>query len=298
METNIKQGLGKWSANMMVLTGSIMISFSSVFVKLANVGPITSGFYRVLFGAVILVPIAICFRRTFLTGWRYFFLALVCGLIFALDLTVWHKSIHGIGPGLATVLANFQVFILTAIGVIFFKEKLTKWSYISILLAILGLFLLVGPGWNTFTDGWKWGVVFGLLTALVYATYILLIRHLQSDKDNAAQIWNIALVSLLTAAFMAVEIPMVGESFSIPDTKSFWSLVAYGFFSQSIGWYLISRGLPLIDISISGLIILLQPSLAFIWDVLFFARPTTKLDVIGSSIVLVAIYIGVTSRKT
>ncbi len=295
--TTDKTGLRNLTAVTMVSIGSIMISFSSVFVKLANVGPITSGFYRVFFGSLILLPCSILIRRSLAIGWRNFLLAVACGLIFALDLTVWHKSIHGVGPGLATVLANLQIFVLTMIGVLFFKENVTIRAYLAIFIAILGLGLLVGPGWGQVTVGWKWGLALGLMTAFVYASYILLLRFLQTGMSSSTQMWNMALVSLSTAVFMAIEIPLAGESFAIADNRSLWSLVAYGFFGQSIGWYLISKGLPLIDISVAGLIILLQPSLAFIWDVLFFSRPTTTLDIIGASTVLAAIYIGVMSKK-
>ncbi|MCX6832762.1 MAG: hypothetical protein NT028_11655 [candidate division Zixibacteria bacterium] len=41
-----------------------------------------------------------------------------------------------------------------------------------------------------------------------------------------------------------------------------------------------------------GLILLLQPTLAFVWDVLFFKRPTTELEGVGAVIALAAIYLG------
>lgn len=298
METTIKKnGLRIQFAVLMVAIGSIMISFSSVFVKLSEVGPITSGFYRVFFGSLILLPLGLFYKGSLNIGWRNFFLVVTCGFVFALDLTVWHKSIHGVGPGLATVLANLQVFVLSIIGVFFFKENVSGRAYIAMLIAILGLGLLVGPGWHKVSGGWKWGMVFGIITAFVYANYIILLKKLQTGKSNNTQLLNIALVSFVTGIFMALEIPLTGESFVISEGKTLWSLVAYGFFGQSIGWYLISKGLPLLDISISGMILLLQPSLAFIWDILFFSRPTTVMDIIGASTVLAAIYIGVTAKK-
>lgn len=298
METTIeKNGSKIQSAVLMVLIGSIMISFSSVFVKLAKVGPIASGFYRVFFGSLILLPLGIFYRRSLIIGWRNFFLVVTAGFVFALDLTVWHKSIHGVGPGLATVLANLQVFVLAIIGVLFFKEHVPGRTYIAMLIAILGLGLLVGPAWHKVSGGWRWGIVFGLVTALVYANYIILLRKLQTAKSNNTQLFNMALVSAVTGVFMAIEITLTGESFVISESGTFWSLVAYGFFGQCVGWYLISKGLPLLDISVSGMILLLQPSLAFIWDILFFSRPTTIVDLIGASTVLAAIYIGVTAKK-
>jgi drug/metabolite transporter (DMT)-like permease len=66
---------------------------------------------------------------------------------------------------------------------------------------------------------------------------------------------------------------------------------------QAIGWIFISRALSRIQASRAGLILLLQPTLAFVWDVLFFSRPTVALDVIGASLTLAAIYLGGSRRR-
>lgn len=294
MEAVIRQERTDWPAILMMAAGATMISFSSVFVKSTDVGPIAAGFYRSLFGSVVLIPVAFWQRRSFSPGWRCLLLSVGCGALLATDLSVWHKSIHWVGPGLATILSNFQVFVLTAIGALFFRERPPLRSYLSIFIAFGGLTLLVGPNWDQVGPLWHWGVAFGLMTALAYAGYLLLLRHLQTGKDGADQTWNIALVTVATTALMAVETPIFGGSFAILDTRSLWAMIAYGVFSQGVGWYLISKSLPRVDVSAAGLIILLQPALTFLWDMLFFARPTSSLDLMGLCAVLVAIYIGAT----
>ncbi|MBS3780884.1 MAG: DMT family transporter [Desulfovermiculus sp.] len=287
-----------WKAVIILTVGATLISFSAVFVKLAAVGPITAGFYRVLFGGFFLVLLA------FIRGYfreltrKSLYMALLCGVVFALDLTWWHKSIHGVGPGLATVLSNFQVFIMAAFGLVLFSERLTLRFILAVCLAMAGLFMLVSPGWNAFGPQWKWGVYYGLLTAVAYATYILLVRFLQTKKSFGAVVVNMALLSLATALIMGVQLNLAGESFVIPDKISLGALAAYGFFSQMVGWIFISTALPRVQVSVAGLVILLQPALAFIWDILFFARPTGLLEVIGAVLALTAIYLGVTRQKT
>jgi drug/metabolite transporter (DMT)-like permease len=224
-------------------------------------------------------------------------MALLCGVVFALDLTWWHKSIHGVGPGLATVLSNFQVFIMAGFGLFVFSERLTLRFILAVCLAMVGLFMLVSPGWNTFGPDWRWGVYYGLLTALAYAAYLLLVRFLQTQKSFGAVVVNMALLSLATALIMGTQIKLAGESFVIPDQISLAALLGYGFFSQMVGWILISTALPRVQVSVAGLIILLQPALAFIWDILFFARPTEVIEVLGAGLALTAIYLGLTRQK-
>ena len=286
-----------WKAVITLIIGATLISFSAVFVKLAAVGPITAGFYRVAFGGVFLLLFALArgyFRE--LTR-KSLYMALLCGVVFALDLTWWHKSIHGVGPGLATVLSNFQVFIMAGAGLALFSERLTLRFVLAVCLAMVGLFMLVKPGWTTLGPQWRWGVFYGLLTAVAYAAYILLVRFLQTKKSFGAVVINMALLSLATSLIMGVQLQLAGESFRIPDGISLAALAGYGFFSQMVGWILISTALPRVQVSVAGLIILLQPSLAFIWDILFFARPTGALEVMGAGLALTAIYLGLTRQK-
>ena len=64
--------------------------------------------------------------------------------------------------------------------------------------------------------------------------------------------------------------------------------------SQMLGWLLIAWAIPQLPPSITGLSLLLQPALSFVWDVLFFSRPTTALHWLGAAITLCAIYLGLT----
>ncbi|WP_034622533.1 DMT family transporter [Desulfovermiculus halophilus] len=286
-----------WKAVLTLTIGAVLISFSAVFVKLAAVGPITAGFYRVLFGGGFLLLFALTqgFFRKLIR--RNVSIALICGVVFALNLTWWHKSIHGVGPGLATVLSNFQVFIMAAAGLILFSERLTFRFVLAVCLAVGGLLLLVSPGWTTFGPAWRWGVVFGLLTAVAYASYLLLVRLLQTRQSFGGVVVNMGLVSMATALIMGIQLQLAGESFFIPDRTSLAALLGYGFFSQMVGWILISTALPRVQVCLAGLIILLQPSLAFIWDILFFARPTGLVEMLGACLALTAIYLGVTRQK-
>ncbi len=74
-------------------------------------------------------------------------------------------------------------------------------------------------------------------------------------------------------------------------------MIGYALVAQVVGWVLISRALPNVEVSRAGLILLFQPSLAFVWDVLFFNRETAATEVIGVTLVLTAIYFGITGKR-
>lgn len=276
--------------------GAAMLSFSAVFVKLAQVGPTVAGFYRTLFGGLTLALLLVASGQGLRLRPARPGLALASALAFALDLTFWHRSIHYVGPGLATILSNLQVFFLAGIGALFLRERLGWRMALAVPLAMAGLYLLVGFNRQNWPENYGLGLVLGVLTALAYATYILTLRRLQAGLSQAEVRGNVVIISLATALCLGPEAWLLGESFAIPDLKSWLALIGYGVCGQVLGWVLISRGLPQVAAARAGLILLMQPALSFVWDMVFFARPTSPIELVGAVGALAAIYLGSTSR--
>ncbi len=275
-----------------LISGVILISFSAVFVKLADVGPSAAAFYRMFFGGVLLLLIALVTRTKLWFGWKPFSLAVLAGVLFAGDLTLWHRSIHFVGPGLATILASFQVFFVTAFAIFILKERAQLRVILAIPLALIGLFLLVGTQWSQMGNDYQTGVIFGLITAMFYASFVLTLRTLQSMPKAPAPFASITVSTLTTAACSAIVALIVGESFAIPNTPSIIWLLLYGICGQVLGWVLITRSIKHLPAARVSLMLLLQPVLSFVWDVLLFHRPTIMVEVAGAVIAIFAIYLG------
>ncbi len=278
-----------------VLSGAFLISFSGIFVKLADVSPTASGFYRVTFGSIFLLCATVWYKDFKRLTTAELSLITFCGFVFALDLFFWHESIMYIGPGLATLISNFQVFLLAAIGIFFLGEKSRPRFFAAIPLAIIGLLMVVGLSWNNLENDYKTGIYLSLLTAVCYTVFLLSLRKIQA-KDTHSQFSSLMIVSISCAAFLGMRMLQTDDSFIIPDIKSLLALLALGLFSQTIGWVLISNAMPKIRASFTGLILLLQPALAFVWDVLLFDRPTDILNWTGVILTLAAIYMGLTGK--
>jgi drug/metabolite transporter (DMT)-like permease len=275
-----------------VLAGAFLISFASVFVKVADVGPTAAMFYRFLFGGLTLGCASIFFKESLWRGWRPMFWAVAAGVVFSSDLFFWHRSIHYVGPGLATILANFQVFGLAAVGTLFLKERLGWKRGVAIPLSMVGLFLLVGWDWYALGPRYHIGVVYGLITAAFYTFLTLTLRKSQTLPEKLSPMANMAWVGGIGAAIAGVEVHFTSESFTIPNVSSLTALLAYGILCSGLGWSLITTGLPRMDASQAGLILILQPTLAFVWDILLFSRETTIIALFGAVITLGAIYLG------
>ena len=113
---------------LLALLGVLRISFSAIFVRLADVSPVTATFFR----AAYAVPVsgrgvggAVAARRRGSAPRtpRERGLAFVSGLILAADLVLWHESIALVGAGLGTVIANVQVVFVALAAWALYGER-------------------------------------------------------------------------------------------------------------------------------------------------------------------------------
>lgn len=256
-------------------------------------GPTAIAFWRTLFGAAILfIWSALRSDRLTLTAtvtrW-----SVLAGFIFFLDLFFWHRSILYAGVGMATILANMQVFGTALLSFLIFKEKLTFKFFTAAVCAIAGVALLIGLGSEIeFTVRYLKGVAFGLLTGLVYANYIVVVKIAGHSESNPSFLTFMAWTSLFSALFLGAAGMLEPDPFMPPDMTSLLILLALALVAQALGWWAIASSLPKIDASRSGLALLLQPVLATVWGVFFFHEYLTPIQIGGALITLVAIYVG------
>ncbi len=276
--------------------GAFMISFSPVFVSLVDVSPTTSGFYRVFFGGLVLTIVIIASRRRFVFTRSIWMALIFSALFFTADLWFWHRSILYIGPGLSTLIANMQVFFMMAAGIILFKQRPTITQLFAIPIAVLGLVVIVGIDWNGLDSDYQLGIIFGFLTAISYTGYMLFMRQAQINSVYKLPIREIAVMSILVSLFLALAAVIEGESLVISTSNDLLLLLAYGICSHAAGLILIASSLTKVSTAEVGIVLLLQPSLSFIWDILFFNRSIILIESLGVLMVLFAIYLG--SKRT
>lgn len=285
------------NASLQIALGSVMISFSGVFVKLTSTGPTVDGFYRMFFGCIGLVIIALLQKQKFFGSPKSFLLSMIAGILFASDLSFWHQSILYIGPGLATIIVNMQVFALGLIGCLWFKDSI-NWRYLaSIPFAMLGMYLLVGTQWNLHGDDYRNGIWLGVAALTAYSFYIIFLRESQRCLNAPKSVSNLAIICFFSSVVLAFVSHHRHESFMATNPSDWLLLILYGVVCQILGWLLIAKGLAHTSVSRAGFFLLLQPAFALIWDILIFHRTTLMSEYLGAAITFFAIYLSNTGRE-
>ncbi len=277
--------------------GAALISLSPVWVKLVDVSATASAFWRLAIGGIVIAAFLVAARKRLDLPARIWSVLVLAASLLAADLWFYHRSIQFIGPGLATLLANFQVFVLAAAGFVVLRERPGARQLIAIPLALLGLSLIVGVDWNALPADYRSGILFGFGAAVTYAGYLLAMRRSRRDSTNPVPSREIAVVSLLGAAMLGVTTVAEGGSLAIGSLEDFGWLVSYGVLSHGCGMLFITSSLPHVTTTQAGIALLLQPTLSFVWDVVFFARPMSAVELVGAVIAVCAIYLGSRARS-
>lgn len=279
-----------------VLTGAVLISFAAVFVALSGVASAPAAFYRLLIGGLVLVGLAVMRGERMRIDARFLGYVLLAGLAFAADLVIWHMSVYRVGPGIATLLPNFQVILMAFAGWAVWRERLSRTMLMGIAVAVAGLIILLTAAPQAGQGRFVAGIGYGLGAALAYTLYLLFLRMAGTAASRSAPALFIALVSLLAAAGVAVWIGIRGGSFVVPFGAAWLWLALYGVACQAGGWFLISTGIARVPAAVAGLLLLLQPTLTFVWDWAIFSRRFTVLELVGAALALIGLYLGMRRR--
>ena len=269
--------------------GAAAIAFSPILVRLVQVAPEVSAFYRVALAAPLLW---IWMRRTDRKtnapplDWRTRLGLLGAGLFFTGDLGFWHWSLQLTSIANATLLPNFSPIFVTLGAVLLFHERISRLYLIGLVASVLGLIILMGgdPGRD---PNAILGDALGLVAAVFYAGYLLAISRYRK-RLSVARI--MAWTSLGAALGLLPIVPLSGNAFTVPSPQDWLFLLLLAWFSHALGQGLIAYALAHLPATFSSVGLLTQPLLAALLAWPLFGEGIDQWQGIGGLIILVGIY--------
>ncbi len=267
------------------LAGIAIISFSAIFVRLAEVSPTTAAFFRAAYAIPALFLIWMVIRHRDRRDSRSRWLAFASGILLAIDLSFWHQAIAWIGAGLGTVLGNTQVVFVGVAAWILHKERPSQFTLVTIPIVFLGVVLISGLGaagaYGTNPLG---GVIYGILTGVFFGGFILAFR---ASNKGLAPVAGPLLDATCGMAVGTLGASLFDSGFSIvPWWPAHGWLLAMALGSQVIGWLFISYALPRLPALETSVQLLVQPMLTILWGRLIFGEYLSTLQWLGVVLVL------------
>ena len=273
------------------LAGALTIAFSAIIVRLSHATPSTAAVFRCVYALPLLALLAR--RESRLYGSRTradLRLTAVAGLFFAIDLIVWARAIEDVGAGLATVLGNLQVVLVGVLAWAFLRERPERRMFVATPIVLIGVILISGVvGSGTYGRDPARGVVYGLLTAIAYAGFILCLRHGNNDLRRPA---GPLFEATATAAVFALVLgAALGDLHVVPSWPEHGWLLLLALSSQVMGWLLISISLPRLPAAVTSVTLTTQPVGSVLLAVVIFSESPSVYQFIGVAVVLAGVLV-------
>ncbi|UOO82977.1 DMT family transporter [Uruburuella testudinis] len=280
----------------LLVIGCVVFGLGSLIVKFVPVGAYAIAFWRLAVAAVIFWLLARFFGQQMPKNKRALKLALLSGVFLGFDLALWHESIYAVGPGISTLLNSLQIFFLSAIGFFFFGERQTRLQILSLFIAISGVALIGSPEFSHNGNA-VWGFASGIISGAMLALSMIFIR--ETHKIEKVQLFPMMLLVSLggMAALVLPSLIFNADSLYPTTLRDVGLILVYGAIMQCLAWGLIAYAVPLLSLTLTGLLLLSEPVAALLIDYFWLHKPINGLQWTGAALTLLAIYLGSLKSK-
>jgi drug/metabolite transporter (DMT)-like permease len=282
-------------AFMALLAGAVAISFAPILVRLADVSPVASAFWRVALAAPVLwlwmlmtprrAPQAAADSRQ--VRMRRYAPAVFAGIFFACDLGVWHVAITWTSVANAALEANFAPVFVTLGAWLLWRQRPSGLFLLALVLTLGGAVLLIGPNFRASGPAFK-GDLLGVLTAVFYAGYMLSIKLASTQLGTA----RLMAISTSITALALLPFALVDSERFLPQSTHGWAVLAgMALIAQVAGQSLIAHAFARLPAAMSSVSLVLQPVLAAVFAWILLGEGMTPLQMAGGAVVLFGIFL-------
>jgi len=272
-----------------LFTGAACIALSPIWVRVADVGPTASAFWRVALAVPLLwMLFAVNVKGTRALGKGHLLPLLAAGIAFAGDLAFWHWSVRYTSVANSTLLANLASIFVTLAAWLLWRQRPRGLFLAGLGTALAGVLLLVRSSLD-FSPTALLGDALGVVTAMFYAWYLLSVKDLRARGVATLQLMA---VTTTATALLLLPVAIASGEALLPASAAGWlTLIGLAWISHSAGQGLIAYALAQLPAAFSAVGLLLQPVLAGVFAWVLLSEPLSALQCAGGAIVLAGIYL-------
>ena len=201
------------------------------------------------------------------------------GLILGLGFSSYVFAMYNTTVANTNFIIQTQVIFLAIFGYLFLKEKISKITLASIVLAVSGIILLLG---NTLSPGQMLGNIVAFIMPISFAVLILIVR-----KYPTVDMIPLQLIAGIIAMFIGY---FLSTKIIISPHDMFLGFLA-GFFQIGFGFILITIGARNTPSAMVGIIMLTEAVFGPLWAWLFVNENPPVLVLLGGGIIIFAVFL-------
>ena len=272
-----------------LFAGAIFIALSPIWVRVSEVGPTASAFWRVALALPLLWTLFAFNSKSQKTLDKSRTLPLLAaGIAFAGDLAFWHWSIQHTSVANSTLLANLASIFVTLAAWVLWKQRPSGLFLTGLAAALLGTGLLVRASLG-FSPTALLGDGLGVVTAMFYAWYLLSVKGL---RDRGVATLELMAATTTITALILLPVALASGETLLPQSAMGWAtLLGLAWISHAAGQGLIAYALAQLPASFTSVGLLLQPVMAALFAWVLLAEPLGALQIAGGMVVLAGIYL-------
>ncbi|WP_026263420.1 DMT family transporter [Paenibacillus sanguinis] len=287
------------------LLGSIYLAVASsiwggmyvvVKVVVSVIPPLELVWLRYLVAMIALLVIGLITKQNWRIRKRDIMLIVAIGFIgYAISIVA-----QEIGTMLSTAQMGAIITSSTPVFMVIFawlilKERVTLKQGISIVLATMGVFLIIGVG--NFELSSKLGGIALLIAALTWALMSVLVMRVPSDYSQIVIItYSILVALILLTPFVLPRLPDLDMA-QLAHPKIWGGILYLGVVSTAGGFLLWNRGLQLLNVSSGGLFFFFQPLVGTFLGWLLLEETIGVMFWIGATLILTGVLFVIMEKK-
>ena len=281
--------ISKLPGPLLIFFGAFCLSFGGLIVKSFEGSTLWQILFwrQVFFVVVVTIFLIVNYKKDvinkiYISGIP----GLIGGIILGIGFSSYVFAMYNTTVANTNFIIQTQTIFLAIFGYFFLKEKISKITLISIILAISGLILMLG---NTISSGQMSGNLVAFVMPITFATLILIVRKYP----------HVDMVPLqLVAGIVAMIIGFLASSKISISLHDIFLAFLSGTFQIGLGFILITIGARKTLSAMVGIIMLTEAILGPLWAWLFVNENPSFYVLVGGGIIIFAVFLQFVSTLT
>ena len=248
-------------------------------------------FYRFLIASGAIVFFLFYQKERLRISFREMLIMSLLGLLYALSAEFLFLAYDYLSPGIASTIFFSYPIIVALVLILFYKEKLTLPTLLSLLLVVAGMGVLSikkGEALNYI------GLGISLLGALVYALYIVIVNKVRIESSGV----KISFYSMLfSSLYFLVKSLLLRESITISSWALAGDLTLFAIITTSLSLVTLVYAVRYIGSTPTAIMGAFEPIVAVLISVGLFGEQLTPSLVIGGMVIITGVLIDILFRK-
>lgn len=197
-------------------------------------------------------------------------------------------SVTSIGATVSSLLFGFAAVFALIVEILFFHRKRTKLGIASIIVSLIGVYILMGVKFSDLASTNLKGYVLCLGSVISWVIYSFLCDRISEGYDKTVVLNYQAIVGAVTTLPFLLVYPVSVHTLVMPAVLG--NLVVLGIFNSTIAYFLNIFAIKKIGVTLSNLMMDFLPIVTIVISmVLYHAVPTAN-QIIGGLIIISSVF--------